>query len=336
LHNVGLDNTFLGLNAGNVAMTGQGHNIGIGSYVLNSNTTGDENTGSGSNALRSNTTGFSNTAVGAYALYANQSGSHNTVIGEQAARANIDGRANIAVGSSALEGNTSGNFNTASGVAALFGNTTGSSNVAVGHLAGANATTGSNNIYLGADVQGVANESNTMYLGRVGTQTKTLIAGVRGVTPTNPDAMPVVIDSAGQLGTAAMGSFGDVTGVNAGSGLTGGGTVGDLTLALNTGFTDARYAPLVHGHDVSQIANAATLGSNSFGGDQTINGIVPRKRLPRPRWEPPPDWAGCGYANPRFCGARAQHPPTSCLTIGYDDISLGRRSDDIQPRAAEQ
>jgi hypothetical protein len=212
--------------------------------------------------------------VGAYALYANQSGSHNTVIGEQAARANIDGRANIAIGSSALEGNTSGEFNTATGVAALFGNTNGSSNVAVGHLAGANATNGSNNIYLGADVQGVANESNTMYLGRVGTQTKTLIAGVRGVTPTNSDALPVVIDSAGQLGTAAMGSMGDVTAVTAGTGLSGGGTAGDITLALNTGFIDARYAPLAHGHDVSQIANAATLGSNSFAGDQTINGTV--------------------------------------------------------------
>jgi hypothetical protein len=40
-----------------------------------------------------------------------------------------------------------------------------------------------------------------MYLGKVGTQAKTVIAGVRGITTINPDAVPVMIDSAGQLGT---------------------------------------------------------------------------------------------------------------------------------------
>ena len=42
-----------------------------------------------------------------------------------------------------------------------------------------------------------------MYLGKVGTQTKTLIAGVRGFTTGAADAIPVVIDSNGQLGTVS-------------------------------------------------------------------------------------------------------------------------------------
>ena len=59
----------------------------------------------------------------------------------------------------------------------------------------------SNNIYVGAEVRGVAGESNTIYLGKQGTQTKTVIAGIRGITTVNADAIPVLIDSAGQLGT---------------------------------------------------------------------------------------------------------------------------------------
>jgi hypothetical protein len=80
--------------------------------------------------------------------------------------------------------------------------TAGAKNVAVGANAGVDSTTGSNNIYLGADIYGLAGESNAMYLGRVGTQTKTFIAGVRGITTVN-SAIPVVIDSAGQLGTVS-------------------------------------------------------------------------------------------------------------------------------------
>ena len=52
-----------------------------------------------------------------------------------------------------------------------------------------------------SNVFGLAGESNTIYIGRADTQTKTFIAGIRGITTVQPDAIPVVIDSAGQLGT---------------------------------------------------------------------------------------------------------------------------------------
>ena len=75
------------------------------------------------------------------------------------------------------------------------------SNIAVGPGAGLNATTGSDNIYLGS-VSGIAGESNTMYLGALGTQTRTVIAGVRGTTVVGGE--PVVIDASGRLGSGAV------------------------------------------------------------------------------------------------------------------------------------
>jgi predicted ribosome quality control (RQC) complex YloA/Tae2 family protein len=48
---------------------------------------------------------------------------------------------------------------------------------------------------------GVATESSTVRIGTAGTQTKTFIAGIRGVTTANANAIPVLIDSAGQFGT---------------------------------------------------------------------------------------------------------------------------------------
>src|SRR5205823_947841 len=71
-------------------------------------------------------------------------------------------------------------------------------NLALGDQAGVNLTTGHDNIDIGN--AGVAGESNTMRLGN-GKQTRTFIKGIRGVTTDNANAVPVVIDSAGQLGT---------------------------------------------------------------------------------------------------------------------------------------
>jgi len=163
VHNFGTDNTFIGVGAGNFTMTG-----------------GGRNTASGAGALQNNTTGFQNTAIGQGALLSNTTGSSNT-----------------ASGVNALKNNMGGDLNTASGLNALFNNTTGSLNIAIGFSAGSSLTTGSNNIAIGNI--GVAGESGTIWIG--GSQTRTFIAGIRGVTTVNANAIAVVVDSAGQLGT---------------------------------------------------------------------------------------------------------------------------------------
>jgi hypothetical protein len=71
----------------------------------------------------------------------------------------------------------------------------------VGINAGAKLTTGSNNIDIGN--VGVAGEANTIRIGATGKQTATYITGIRGITTVNANGIPVVIDSAGQLGTVS-------------------------------------------------------------------------------------------------------------------------------------
>ena len=179
-------------------------NTAVGLDALGSNTTGNGNTavGAGTNgsddpvgpaALGSNTTGGGNTAVGATkgvgaaALGRNTTGEGNTAIG-----------AGTLLGNAALGSNTTGEGNTAMGQRALNSNTTGSNNVAVGVNAGDSLTTGDNNIDIGNS--GVADESATTRIGSE-FQTRTFISAIRGVTTGIADAVNVVIDSNGQLGT---------------------------------------------------------------------------------------------------------------------------------------
>jgi uncharacterized coiled-coil protein SlyX len=146
-------------------------------------------------------TGDSNTAVGAAALLLNTTGSNNTAVGTDALVYNTTGNYNTANGINALTSNTTGGFNTAIGDGALFSNTTGYGNIALGVIAGANLTTGNYNIDIGSN--GDFDESFTIRIGSSGNQTRTFIAGIRGVTTGIADAVPVLIDSVGQLGTAS-------------------------------------------------------------------------------------------------------------------------------------
>jgi hypothetical protein len=104
------------------------------------------------------------------------------------------------MGGVSLGDNTTGSDNVAVGLGALAQNTTGSNNVGVGYQGGESLTTGSNNIDIGA--AGVAGESDIIRIGTTGTQTKTFIAGVDGVTTGLPGAA-VLVDANGQLGTVS-------------------------------------------------------------------------------------------------------------------------------------
>jgi hypothetical protein len=175
-----------------------GNNTAIGSTALFSNTGGGGNTGSGSESLRVNTLGSSNTANGYAALRNNTTGNFNTASGRTSLYSNMTGDFNTAMGGDALRGGTGSN-NTAMGSAALYGAVSGSFNTALGANAGANLTTGDYNIDIGN--WGVAGEGNTIRIGDAN-QTRTFIAGIRGVT-TATAAIAVVIDTNGQLGTTS-------------------------------------------------------------------------------------------------------------------------------------
>ena len=227
-----------GVGAGTLVMNNADSNTAIGVAALLFNTSGAKNTAVGVAALLNNTTATANTATGAFALSDNTSGSANTANGFAALESNTEGGNNTANGQSALLFNTTGNQNTAIGSGALFANnddmntgvgfqslfsnttgfgntavgghalaaingsentavglealseaTFGLTNTAIGYRAGLNVTDAYDVICIGANVYG-ANVAGSCFIGQI-----------RGRTTQNNDAIPVLIDSDGQLGT---------------------------------------------------------------------------------------------------------------------------------------
>ena len=171
-------------------------NTAVGEGAMIASTTGSQNTAIGVSALRNNTTGFDNIAIGQDACNANQSANSNTGVG-WSALINNTASTNTAIGALALANNITGQDNTAEGFDALANNKGGSSNIALGSKAGINLTTGGNNIDIGAP--GAAAEANTIRIGKSGTQKKTFVAGIRGVTVAS--GVGVIVGTTGQLGT---------------------------------------------------------------------------------------------------------------------------------------
>jgi len=172
-------------------------NTATGVSALRSNTTGWQNTATGVSALRSNTEGIDNVAYGAQSLGANTTGLNNTSVGAFSMRFNETGTENTALGQSALRIGT-GSRSTAIGASALWSATGGDRNIALGWQAGYNIEAGGFNIAIGN--RGDAADSNTIRIGNANHQ-RTFVAGVEGVMTGIPDAVTVVIDSNGQLGT---------------------------------------------------------------------------------------------------------------------------------------
>jgi hypothetical protein len=161
--------------AGVLFLGGEPFLHGYGSFV------GNTFLGRGSGNF-SMTGGTSNTAVGFESLSSNVTGTGNTAVGYQAHHSNQVGDANVAIGASALAANTAGHWN-----------------IAIGAGAGS-AITGSYNIDIGNE--GVAGDWETIRIGN-SDQFLTYIAGIRGSTTGQANAIPVLIDSNGQLGTTS-------------------------------------------------------------------------------------------------------------------------------------
>ena len=142
-----------------------------------------------------------NTAVGESAMGApSLSGTESTAVGYNVLNA-TGGVGNVGIGTNVLESNTAGSTNTAVGWRALR-SATGSNNIAIGSLAGSAKVTGNDNIYIGNDVANASGntESNTIRIGGIG-QDKIFLRGVQGVTTGVANAVAVIVDGNGQLGT---------------------------------------------------------------------------------------------------------------------------------------
>ena len=173
----------------------------VGTDALQNDTAGSNNTAIGSAALQATTTGAYNTAGGALTLIDNVDGNFNTAFGMQAMQVNTSGSNNTAIGSDSLLNNSTGGFNTAVGFQSLIFTSTGSNNIGIGYQSGLGVTSGDNNIEIGST--GGESDNNATRIGTTGIQTSFFAAGIRGVMTGANDAVPVVIDSNGQLGTVS-------------------------------------------------------------------------------------------------------------------------------------
>jgi hypothetical protein len=202
-----------------------GANTAEGTRALFNRTTGVWNTANGFEALYHDYAGSSNTATGIRALFFTTYGEKNTGYGALALYENHQGGQNVAVGYQTIfYGTTAGDSTaigyralyitarypafhggpsgvTAVGSLALYGDGPGSGNVALGFQAGFHVSFTDLNIHIANTGDANNSDLSTIRLGTTGEHSKTFIAGIRGVSTGVSNAVPVVIDSAGQLGT---------------------------------------------------------------------------------------------------------------------------------------
>ncbi len=208
LLNIIADNASNGAGA-SVLFTGSGNTV-----LLNvTDVAGNTNVGQTSGNISIGTGAF-NTSFGFECMSDINNGLNNTATGFRSSFQLTNGDNNTSMGYQSLNGATTSIDSTAIGVNALSSLLTGAGNTCIGVNAGQpyngaesfNIIIGSATTLMGG--LGVVGESNVLRIGKVtgtgtGALAKAFINGIRGVTTGVNDAVAVLIDSAGQLGTTS-------------------------------------------------------------------------------------------------------------------------------------
>lgn len=146
-------------------------------------------------------TGLANVAIGVSSQLELTTGTFNTSVGYRSGTRITSATATTSCGSHCLDKVTSGDYNSGFGSGAGFALTTGNHNLLLGANAGLFYTTESYNICILAS--GLPGDQGVLRVGDLTNTNRAFVHGIRGVITGNADAIPVVIDSAGQLGTVS-------------------------------------------------------------------------------------------------------------------------------------
>ena len=202
----GVNNTAVG--AGSLCNNETGSlNTAVGSSALEGvvgQTTGNQNVAIGVQALYTNSAN-NNTAVGSYALESHTTGESNVAIGFDALKNDTVGIYNTSVGAKSLQNNTTGYHNTAIGYNTLQTSSNGNDNTALGYQAGlVGAFIGNYNTYLGSgtDIQPQGFLPVFEYSTAIGYNAKITSSNqimLGGTGPSNPTPPDIIIPGNGYL-----------------------------------------------------------------------------------------------------------------------------------------